>query len=113
MGKPAPEFTEEVLAAFKSYYWPGNVRQLENTVQRFLVMADGDVVDVGDWPGGTQFSANNGEKGGRPLAEVAAGHIAKVLASVGGNKTRAAAILGVDRRTLRKKLGISQAFNPS
>jgi DNA-binding NtrC family response regulator len=113
LGKPAPEFAAEVLAAFKSYYWPGNVRQLENTVQRLVVMADADIVDPGDLPGGTGFLVSNGEEGGRTLAEVAAGYIAKVLASVGGNKTRAAAILGIDRRTLRKKLAISQALNPS
>jgi len=52
-----------------------------------------------------RFSALRGDGLSRPLAEVEAEHVRNVLSNVGGNKTRAAEILGIDRKTLRKKLG--------
>ena len=104
LGKPAPGFSDRALQVLQRYRWPGNVRELENVVQRLVVMADGDSIDVPDLPSLMRFSAL--EKGGfdRPLAEVESEYIRNVLASVNGNRTRAAEILGIDRKTLREKL---------
>jgi DNA-binding NtrC family response regulator len=102
-GKPAPRLSDQVLQVFKNYDWPGNVRELQNVIQRLVVMAEGDGIDVSDLPSLMRFSL---PKTGphRTLAEVEAEHIRHVFTAVNGNKSRAAAILGIDRKTLREKL---------
>ena len=104
LGKPVPSFSDPALQVLRRYRWPGNVRELENVVQRLVVMADGDSIDVPDLPSLMRFSAL--ARGGfdRPLAEVESEYIRNVLASVDGNRTLAAEILGIDRKTLREKL---------
>jgi len=103
-GRPVPNFSDAALEVLRRYRWPGNVRELENVVQRLVVMADRDPIDVPDLPSLMRFSALG--KGGfdRTLAEVEQEYIRNVLASVNGNRTRAAEILGIDRKTLREKL---------
>ncbi|MDZ7310406.1 MAG: sigma-54 dependent transcriptional regulator [candidate division KSB1 bacterium] len=103
-GKPVPRFSDQVLQIFKNYDWPGNVRELQNVIQRLVVMTESDVIDVPDLPALMRFSAQRGTGLQRTLAEMEAEHIRNVLASVNGNKTRAAEILGIDRKTLREKL---------
>lgn len=104
MGKPTPNLTTDALEVLRNYYWPGNVRELENVIQRIVVMNEGDLVDIPDLPSLMRFSALR-EKGlNRTLAEVELEYIQNVLASVEGNKTKAAQILGIDRKTLREKL---------
>jgi two-component system response regulator HydG len=103
-GKPAPQFSENALRVLMRYDWPGNVRELENVIQRLVVMTDGDVIDIPDLPPLMRFSAARENGFDRPLAEVETEYIRNVLARVGGNKSRAAEILGIDRKTLREKL---------
>lgn len=103
-GTEPPEFTDKALQAFRDYAWPGNVRELENLIHRLVVMTAGSVVDVVDLPSLMRFSAERTAGLHRTLAEVEVEHIRNVLASVDGNKTKAAAILGIDRKTLREKL---------
>jgi len=102
--KPSPEFSDGALAALKTYNWPGNVRELENLMQSLVVMAEGEVIEVTDLPSLMRYSAPRHNGLARTLAEVERDHIENVLAGVGGNKTRAAEILGIDRKTLREKL---------
>ena len=103
-GKPVPTFSDDALEVLRNYQWPGNVRELENVIQRLVVMIEGDVIGVPDLPALMRFSAPRDAGLTRTLAEVEAEHIRNVLASVDGNKTRAAEILGIDRKTLREKL---------
>jgi len=103
-GKATPGFSDEALQSLRSYNWPGNVRELENVIQRLVVMTDGDVIEVPDLPDLCRFSALRKTGFTRTLAEVESEYITNVLASVDGNKTRAAEILGIDRKTLREKL---------
>ncbi len=103
-GKPAPEFSDNALVVLRNYQWPGNVRELQNVIQRLVVMTEGDLIEVPDLPSLMRFSALRGSGLDRTLTEVEAEHIQNVLASVEGNKTRAAEILGIDRKTLREKL---------
>ncbi len=103
-GKPAPRFSDDALAALKAYYWPGNVRELENVVHRLVVMNEDDVIDVTDLPAPMRFNAYTEPALNRTLAAVEAEYIQRVLGQVGGNKTRAAEILGITRKTLREKL---------
>lgn len=103
-GKPAPRFSGDALEVLKNYYWPGNVRELENVLQRLVLMTDGELIEVPDLPSLMRFSALQKTGLNRTLAEVETEHIKNVLASVDGNKTQAAEILGIDRKTLREKL---------
>jgi two-component system response regulator HydG len=104
LGKAPPRVSDRALQVLKDYPWPGNVRELENIIQRLVVMAEGDIVDVPDLPSLMRFSALRDVGLNRTLAEVEAEYIQNVLTSVGGNKTRAAEILGIDRKTLRERL---------
>lgn len=104
LGKPIPRFSDNALQALRNYYWPGNVRELENVIQRLVVMTDGDFIEVPDMPSLMRFSALRETGLNRTLAEVEAEYIRNVLATVDGNKTRAAKVLGIDRKTLREKL---------
>jgi two-component system, NtrC family, response regulator HydG len=105
LGKSVPRFADEALQVLKSaYHWPGNVRELENVIQSLVVMTDSERIEVSDLPAVMRFSAPRCPDLNRTLAEVEAEYIRNVLASVGGNKTRAAQVLGIDRKTLREKL---------
>jgi DNA-binding NtrC family response regulator len=109
LGKPTPRFSDSALQVLRNYYWPGNVRELENVIQRLVVMTDGDVIEVPDMPPLMRFSALREAGLNRTLAEFEAEYIRNVLASVDGNKTQAAMILGIDRKTLREKLRIEES----
>ena len=104
LGKEPPQFSDGVLDALRGYHWPGNVRELENVIHRLLVMSEGGSVDVPDLPSVMRFTVRTSIGRHCTLAEFETEHVRNVLASVGGNKTRAAEILGIDRKTLREKL---------
>ena len=104
MNRPEPAFSDNALLTLKNYNWPGNVRELENLMQKLVVLIDSDFIDVVDLPPAMRFRISPGKKDSRSLAQVEAEHILNVLASVGDNKTRAAAILGIDRKTLRERI---------
>ena len=104
LGRTAPLFSERALDALRGYDWPGNVRELENTVQRAVVMTDGDEIDVPDLPAAMRFTVVRQTGLRRTLAEVELEHIRNVVASVEGNKSAAARVLGIDRKTLRERL---------
>jgi len=104
LGKTVPRFSERAMEAMQNYAWPGNARELENVIQRIVVMSDEQIIEVPDLPSFARFSALRTTGVNRTLAEVEADHIRNVLANAGGNKTRAAEILGIDRKTLRKKI---------
>jgi len=108
---PTPRVTDAALRAMQRYSWPGNVRELQNVVQRLLVFADAGVIDSVDLPSVMRYTSPvsrqvAGVAVGDPvsLKELEGAHIRAVLASVDGNKTKAASILGIDRKSLRSKL---------
>jgi len=103
-GRSLLRFSDKALQSLRSYNWPGNVRELENVIQRLVVMTDSDLIEVPDLPELCRFSALRKVGFTRTLAEIEAEYISNVLAGVNGNKTRAAKILGIDRKTLREKL---------
>ena len=102
--KPVPRFSENAFQALQSYYWPGNVRELENIIQRLVLMSESETINAPDLPSLMRYSALRGVGPHRTLAEVEVEHILSVLASVDNNKTKAAEILGIDRKTLREKI---------
>ena len=102
--KPIPLFSDNTLQVLKNYYWPGNVRELENLIQRLVAMTESKVIETADLPSIMRFSAIRETGLKRTLAEVEAEHIRNVLIALEGNKTKAAEVLGIDRKTLREKL---------
>ena len=104
LGRKPPELSDLGLEALRSYHWPGNVRELQNVIRRLLVMNEADRINVADLPSLMRAGPLPAAEFGRPLREVEAEYIRNVLASVGGNRTRAAQVLGIDRKTLRRKL---------
>lgn len=110
MGKKPLRIPARVMDALEAYLWPGNVRELENFIHRLVIMKD-NAVAMEDLPE-TMKMANPERSGGHPhgddrmrtLAEVEKEHIQRVLESARQNKTKAAEILGIDRKTLREKL---------
>jgi len=103
-GVEAPRLSDRVLEVLTDYPWPGNVRELENLMQRLVVMGESETIEVVDLPRFMRFSATRETGFDRTLAEIEADYVRNVLAHVGGNKTRAAQVLGIDRKTLREKL---------
>ena len=104
MHRTPPHLTDDALAVLRGYAWPGNVRELENLIQRLVVIVDHDPIDVADLPESMRFCLPREGGGTRSLAEVEGEHIQHILTMTGGNKTRAAEILGINRKTLREKL---------
>jgi len=104
MNRPAPSFSDNALQGLKTYAWPGNVRELENLMQKLAVLIEGDFIDISDLPPGMRFRLRETKEANRSLSQVETEHILRVLASVDDNRTRAASILGIDRKTLREKI---------
>ncbi len=104
MNRAVPSLTDEALQAFRHYSWPGNVRELENLVQRLVVIVDHDPIEITDLPESMRFILSSEGGVDRSLADVEKEHISNVLAMTRNNKTRAAEILGINRKTLREKL---------
>jgi len=101
------QITAKAMEVLMRYHWPGNIRELENTIQRCIIMAD-DEIGVDQLPDHLKMEAPQAEAETNEwatLAEVEQNHIKKVLAAVGNNKTKAAEILGITRKTLRGKIG--------
>jgi len=107
LGRPELAFSREALRLLVGYYWPGNVRELQNVAHRAAALAMGHEVGPGDLPVKiTRQVPARLSTGSRPqsLADLERAHILSVLEFTGGNKTEAAAILGIDRKTLYRKL---------
>ena len=122
-GRRAARFSDGAVAALMQAPWPGNVRQLENVIERAVVLSSGDIIDRGDLPAALTAaagpeplpSADAALPDGPPLplkqAMIAPEKriIEQALAWCDGNRERAAEVLGINRSTLfhkLKKLGI-------
>lgn len=94
------------------YHWPGNIRQLENVIGNACMMADGPMIDICHLPPElAQSPAASGDAPLLSLAEIERNHVRRVMELVGGNKLRAAEILGISRSTLYNLLAESEAVD--
>lgn len=127
-GKKKKRFSDEAVELLTSYNWPGNVRELANVIERaVLLSAQSDSIILDDFPEGmldteikqqgtkeslmlseepssNEESAQKPRRGMMKLDQIEQEHIEKVLSSVGGNKAKAARLLGITRRTLYTKI---------
>jgi len=95
--------SESGLMALQNYSWPGNVRQLQHMIERLTILAPGGRIDEA----AVRDAIDEGEPretASDSLADTEAEQIRRVLAATGGNKSRAAKILGIERKTLYRKL---------
>jgi two-component system response regulator HydG len=117
-------FSDDALRCLEAYAWPGNVRELENVVERAVVLARATTVEVGDLPDkitenaivlerpapGEGAAGDGGGEGmlrlrvGTPLAEVEQRMLEETLRMTRGNKTLTAKLLGIDPKTVFRKL---------
>jgi DNA-binding NtrC family response regulator len=95
--------TESGLKALREHVWPGNVRQLQHMLERLTLLAPSGRIDE-QAAREAIVSGEPGARGGETLAETEMDQIRKVLAATSGNKSRAARILGIERKTLYRKL---------
>ena len=118
LGRGVPTLSASALAHLQAWHWPGNIRELENAMQRAVLMCDGQRIDIEDieldmplsmptppgvkTTGGTNIAKP--EQNLRDIESVEREHILKVLTEVGGNRKQAIAILGLSERALRYKL---------
>ncbi|MGA2957727.1 MAG: sigma-54 dependent transcriptional regulator [Thermodesulfobacteriota bacterium] len=108
--KELREISGKALDLLVRYDWPGNIRELENCIERAVVIARGEIIAPADLP--PQIQALSSEKedsevrfpSGISLQEVEKALILRTLEDTGGNRSRAAEILGINRRTLQMKL---------
>jgi two-component system response regulator HydG len=108
-GRKLEAFSNEAIARLESYAWPGNVRELENLVERSVLLARKDRIDAEDLPEevmGVKRPPRDAilELVGTPLADIEERLLDETLRITGGNKTQAADLLGIDVRTVARKL---------
>jgi DNA-binding NtrC family response regulator len=97
------KITESGVKAMEDYSWPGNIRQLQHMMERLTILAPGGRVD-----GAVVQTAieqmDSRDHGSESLADTESEQIRRVLTATSGNKSRAAKILGIERKTLYRKL---------
>jgi DNA-binding NtrC family response regulator len=111
-GKHIKGISDTAMGILMNYLWPGNIRQLRNSIQTMVVMCDKERIDVGDIPpdiyrprqitGLSEAVAANGPRAS--LNELEKQAIVKTLVETGGNREKAAKILGIGERTLYRKI---------
>ncbi len=95
------QFSKEALAVLSRYPWPGNVRELQNVLHRALLLSKDDVIEPSDLPLDLRGAQ---QPGSDRLEDVEREHILKVLKASDGQRNRAAEALGIDPKTLYRKL---------
>ncbi|MEO7145013.1 MAG: sigma-54 dependent transcriptional regulator, partial [Bryobacteraceae bacterium] len=94
---------ESGIKVLQEYSWPGNIRQLQHMMERLTILAPDGRIDDAAVRGAIE-SMEPRERGGETLADTEAEQIRRVLAATGGNKSRASKILGIERKTLYRKI---------
>jgi two-component system response regulator HydG len=114
LGKKVESISEEAMEKLMAYDWPGNVRELENCIERAVIFAKGPVIEgdnlfIGLPAINAPLSDQNNPDGAasdkpRSIKEVEKAHIIRVLGATNRNRTQAAEILKISRRTLQNKI---------
>ena len=97
-------FRSEVLDMLTDFDWPGNVRQLENAIEHAVILRKAGLIEKTDLPNWLNLKETSESPRSRSLEIIEKNHILQVLEMCGGNKSRAAIVLGINRRTLARKL---------
>ncbi|MBW1740383.1 MAG: sigma-54-dependent Fis family transcriptional regulator [Deltaproteobacteria bacterium] len=103
-GKAVKGLSPNAMKTLTEYHWPGNVRELENTVERLVVFARDKTITTQDLVYSNTVLSSVLMREPLRLEEMERLHIMKILHRTEGNKTHAARLLGIDRKTLRVKM---------
>lgn len=111
MNKNIKGISEETMKIFKNYAWPGNIRELQNVIERAVVLCKGDIITPREIPDNLftkepilSFDLNEGEDLESIIDKIEKEFILKALKKAGYSQTKTAEILGIKRTTLRYKL---------
>jgi DNA-binding NtrC family response regulator len=108
LARPLPKLEPELLRFLARFDWPTNVRQLSDCLETMLALSQGDTLTLDDLPAGLDDQAFRASgmyfPAGMSLAELERSAVEQALAYCGGNRTRAAQLLGISVRTLQRKL---------
>jgi two-component system response regulator AtoC len=109
-GRDANEISKEALRLLAEYEFPGNVRELANTIERAVIISGGKQLGIADLPESIRAAVLVARRRMQPqtLAEVEADYVQEILEATKGNKTEAARILGISRKNLYEKLARRQ-----
>ncbi len=100
-----PGISDEAMNMLVEYDWPGNIRELKNTIEYAVVTCCGDLIGPGDLPiAGAKAKGEGGEARDGSLAQTEKREILRTLEQFGGHKARTAEFLGINRKTLREKM---------
>jgi two-component system response regulator AtoC len=105
--KAVEYISDEVIATFMSYDFPGNVRELEHIIERAVILADGNTIELKHLPDRFHKAVSlplDATRTHMTLAEMEKKHILEVLEATGGNKSKATEVLGISRAALWRKL---------
>lgn len=105
-GRKLSSISPPALALLREYEFPGNVRELANTIERAVIVSTGKVIEVSDLPEAIRLAVELQRRREKPqsLAQVEAQYVAETLAVTKGNKTATARILGISRKNLYERL---------
>jgi len=111
LGRNVHQINPQAALLMKAYDWPGNVREIDNVIERILILEDVDVIDVKHLPEeirtGTRTGARTSRNGGfrpLPLEQLEKEHILATLKFTNQHRKNAADLLGISRKTLKRKL---------
>jgi DNA-binding NtrC family response regulator len=114
LGIDTKNISERAMGALINYYWPGNIRQLQNVIRMMVVISDNDMIDIHDLPpeiysqpqleSGQRDNEQTVSLAGKPLEAIEKDAIMSTLELVEGNREKAAKMLGIGSRTLYRKL---------
>ncbi len=108
-GREAPTISKEAMEVMTAYHWPGNVRELRNVLENTFVFLRGNTIMPENLPKDLSKSSDEPKDGfffplGRPLEEIETEYLRRTLAREDGNRTKAADILKISRRTLQRRI---------
>jgi two-component system response regulator AtoC len=108
LGRPAPVLSPEAQAALQAYHWPGNIRELENVIERTLVMSRSDTIGAEELPAELrqepEQEAARADFGTHHLPTIERQVVVDAMEKTDWNQSRAAVLLGISRKQLRTKM---------
>jgi len=103
--------SKEAMAQLTAYPWPGNIRELKSVINKAMIFAETDTIEPDDLPSHVAVHRNHPPRGPKTLEEMEKAHILSVLEETGGNQSRASEALGINRKTLYKKIHKYKLFS--